>query len=267
MIRRPPRSTLFPYTTLFRSLSGKFGLHRTYAEYLMGKNRLKTKDIQRILSQVDHEHIENFDEQYIEGLYRQYMYSSYDDTKSIAFFRNAFIGKRILIICPGSSIRSHQEEIRGFAADENTVSIAVNFIPDFMSPDYTFCANKKRLSNIRIAKGVHRIITSNLIIDAGEAYESIVSFNDCVYFNSIFCEDSTLMLLKTLERSGCREMHIAGFDGFGGNGNDYYSKDYTHEEGKNITVDFVRSILSSSLNDIRLHFLTPSTYQAKEGMS
>src|SRR2546430_11972687 len=25
MIRRPPRSTLFPYTTLFRSLSGYFG--------------------------------------------------------------------------------------------------------------------------------------------------------------------------------------------------------------------------------------------------
>src|SRR2546430_13018895 len=25
MIRRPPRSTLFPYTTLFRSLLGKFG--------------------------------------------------------------------------------------------------------------------------------------------------------------------------------------------------------------------------------------------------
>src|SRR6476661_9263217 len=26
MIRRPPRSTLFPYTTLFRSLSGRRGL-------------------------------------------------------------------------------------------------------------------------------------------------------------------------------------------------------------------------------------------------
>src|SRR3989441_3045228 len=26
MIRRPPRSTLFPYTTLFRSLAAKFGI-------------------------------------------------------------------------------------------------------------------------------------------------------------------------------------------------------------------------------------------------
>src|SRR3712207_8423221 len=28
MIRRPPRSTLFPYTTLFRSLLGGDGVHR-----------------------------------------------------------------------------------------------------------------------------------------------------------------------------------------------------------------------------------------------
>src|SRR3712207_8052343 len=27
MIRRPPRSTLFPYTTLFRSRSGKISIH------------------------------------------------------------------------------------------------------------------------------------------------------------------------------------------------------------------------------------------------
>src|SRR5258707_9898984 len=30
MIRRPPRSTLFPYTTLFRSWNGSFGALRRY---------------------------------------------------------------------------------------------------------------------------------------------------------------------------------------------------------------------------------------------
>src|SRR3712207_7535619 len=29
MIRRPPRSTLFPYTTLFRSLTGWYNWHRS----------------------------------------------------------------------------------------------------------------------------------------------------------------------------------------------------------------------------------------------
>src|SRR5258705_7557898 len=33
MIRRPPRSTLFPYTTLFRS-EKTFGIDRTFADYI-----------------------------------------------------------------------------------------------------------------------------------------------------------------------------------------------------------------------------------------
>src|SRR5258708_31637108 len=33
MIRRPPRSTLFPYTTLFRSLDLARGLHAAYARH------------------------------------------------------------------------------------------------------------------------------------------------------------------------------------------------------------------------------------------
>src|SRR2546422_5090425 len=33
MIRRPPRSTLFPYTTLFRSVIGAIGILRDMREY------------------------------------------------------------------------------------------------------------------------------------------------------------------------------------------------------------------------------------------
>src|SRR3712207_7194131 len=34
MIRRPPRSTLFPYTTLFRSIHIRNAVHAVYFEYL-----------------------------------------------------------------------------------------------------------------------------------------------------------------------------------------------------------------------------------------
>src|SRR2546427_5855909 len=33
MIRRPPRSTLFPYTTLFRSVSSGLQIYRAYARF------------------------------------------------------------------------------------------------------------------------------------------------------------------------------------------------------------------------------------------
>src|SRR3712207_7104331 len=44
MIRRPPRSTLFPYTTLFRSQSGRFLLMcriPVYAEYCLSSGSSK----------------------------------------------------------------------------------------------------------------------------------------------------------------------------------------------------------------------------------
>src|SRR5215467_15236211 len=39
MIRRPPRSTLFPYTTLFRSVEDGV-VHHTYSTYARGVERL-----------------------------------------------------------------------------------------------------------------------------------------------------------------------------------------------------------------------------------
>src|SRR3712207_7374044 len=39
MIRRPPRSTLFPYTTLFRSLRERHILHPTFEVGAVGVNR------------------------------------------------------------------------------------------------------------------------------------------------------------------------------------------------------------------------------------
>src|SRR2546430_10316635 len=42
MIRRPPRSTLFPYTTLFRSL---FGHHRRGVARLVGDDRHLTEEL------------------------------------------------------------------------------------------------------------------------------------------------------------------------------------------------------------------------------
>ncbi len=243
------------------ALSGKYGLHRTYAEYLMHKNRLKTKDIQRILSMVDSEHIELFDESYIEALYRRYMSSSFDDSKSIRFLQESLEGKRVLVICPGSSISEYRTKITEFSADAHTVTFSVNFIPDFLTPTYAFCANMKRIINIRDANSIHRIITSNIIDDADHVYESVVSYNDCAYFNGVFCEDSTLMLLKMLERCGCSEVYIAGFDGFQGENRNYYRLDYSWEEGDNVTTEQVCNILFSSLSKISLHFLTPSAYQ------
>src|SRR3712207_9031762 len=47
MIRRPPRSTLFPYTTLFRSKELRESLERLSATYIYSKNAFYSKDIEK----------------------------------------------------------------------------------------------------------------------------------------------------------------------------------------------------------------------------
>src|SRR2546425_6054402 len=59
MIRRPPRSTLFPYTTLFRSLQGVFESFRSHeVRYLViggiASIRMSRSNVERLLRSEEH---------------------------------------------------------------------------------------------------------------------------------------------------------------------------------------------------------------------
>ena len=242
------------------ALSGKYGIHRTYPEYLLKKNRLKTKDIQRILRMVDKDHREMFDEEYIEGLYRKYVSVEFDDSRSKVYLHDQIENRRVLVLCPGKTLAENREDILSYIRRNNALVISVNFVPDFISPDYVFCANAKRILNIIDVKGPVRIITSNLVEIAEGAFEYAFSYNNAVYFNEVFCEDSTLMLLKILQDCGCECVSIAGFDGFSEGEQNYYIQDYTREKGSNITIKTVKHILQTALDRVKLNFITPSAY-------
>ncbi len=246
------------------ALSGKYKIHRTYPEYLLKKNRLKTKDIQRILRMVDKDHIEMFDESYIEDLYRKYITVDYDDTQSRSWLSAQIAGQKIVVLCPGKKLAENREAVLAEIEKNEAKVFSINFVPDFLEPDYVFCANVKRLPNVVDTEGPIRLITSNLIEAAENNYEQAFSFNDCVYFNEEFCEDSTLMLLKLLMECGCERVAIAGFDGFQDGAQNYYIPTYTREQGTNIPARKVKHILSNSLDRLHIDFLTPSAYQPIE---
>ncbi len=244
------------------ALSGKYGVHRTYAEFLMGKHRLKTKDIQRILSSIDKEHVEMFDEEYVEELYRRYVDVECDDQAAVLTLLSALAGKNVMVICPGSSINSYRSELKAFVSKEDTVVISVNFIPDFVKPNFVFCANAKRLCNIPSNTDIPCLLTSNLEVSDEITQNALVfSFNNSVYFNEMFCEDSTVMLLKILSRCQCKEVYMAGFDGFVKNNLNYYMDSYTKESGVYVDVKTIQRIIRESLSDLHLNFLTPSAYE------
>ena len=184
----------------------------------------------------------------------------YDDSGSKAAFSELTAGKNIVVLCPGSTLKRYGEQIRDYIDRNNSYVISVNFSPSAFRTDGIFCANAKRVPNLLESKGCTRLITSNLI-DLVDEYDYAFSFNDAVYFSGAFCEDSTLMLLKVLRDCGCRQLSIAGFDGFVEGAENYYMHDYTRKDGRNVSVKEVRRILETTLQDLSIEFLTPSAYE------
>src|SRR5258708_39837760 len=70
MIRRPPRSTLFPYTTLFRSLRSQLGAElyrrciKTYLErHAFGS--VVTEDLNRVIEELSGQSFDQFFDQWV----------------------------------------------------------------------------------------------------------------------------------------------------------------------------------------------------------
>ncbi len=245
------------------ALSAKYYLHRTYAEYLMKKNRLKTKDIQRILSQIDSSEAETFNEEYIEKLYSAYMSVEYDDSldkcklqKKLAQFKD------FVVVAPGSSIASNVEKIRNRCTEETCV-IAVNSNPESLGimANFIFLTNMKRYDAVKNRSiDIELVITSNLIRDITKQ-DYTISFNDAVRFKDDYCDDSTLMLLNLLSKMGVKAVILAGFDGIVNGAMNYYDKTFDQHKDKKTQSEKVQRILDGSFENLSREFLTVSQYR------
>lgn len=241
-------------------LSAKYRLHRTYAEYLMGKKRLNMKDIQRILSAVERSEAEMFNEEYIEQLYMDYLGGDVDDSKARRELSRRLDGARsVLLIAPGKSIAIHEDEVRRAKADSDVV-IGVNFSPAAFGSDMVFCTNAKRLGLLGDDSDV--FVTSNLS-KGSELFqeERVLSFNELAFYSERFCDDSTIMLLSLLDGLEYKGIvRVAGFDGFSGDGANFCDEvlEMTHSNiVDNASVEAAIAKLGDSLC---IEFVTPSLH-------
>ncbi|MBP5595186.1 MAG: aldolase catalytic domain-containing protein [Pseudobutyrivibrio sp.] len=242
------------------ALSAKYYLHRTYAEHLINKKRLKTKDIQRILSQVDASEAETFNEEYIDKLYMDYMDVKYDDKEDKKTLKELLTGyKNVLVMAPGESLKTAKEKIEAINKDD-TCTIAVNFIPE-TGADIVFLTNMKRYDSIIDARDNTKLaITSNLMRDI-EGYDMAFEYNELVYFNDEYNDDSTLMLINLLSKLGQKDIMFAGFDGRK-NGKLNFVDDSLdgHQDDPGRSKNTKR-ILDSVFEGINKTFITESEYK------
>lgn len=256
--QREPWGYAIPY-----ALSAKYHLHRTYAEFLIGKKRLKTKDIQRILVQVDSSEAETFNEKYIDKLYREYMNVEYNDVDDIVSFeKNIEKYEKVLILAPGESLKCYKHELLQWI-NEKVCVISVNFNSKLLGilPQFIFLTNMKRYDAIKKSLSHSKlIITSNLIRDISEQ-DYTFAYNNLVSFQDNYCDDSTLMLLNLLKRVGVKKVMFAGFDGRKNGVLKFFDDSFDRKQIKATGGILVKHILDSAFYDMEKKFLTESEYE------
>lgn len=244
------------------ALSGKYRLHRTYAEYLMGKWKIHTSDIERILKEVDVSESEMFNEEYIEELYRTYMSVSVDDADNLSEIKQALDGRCVLIIAPGISVNAYRSVLIEHIYKNNPMVITVHCRLDGIKSDFEFFTTIKRYDLFHSEENsAKEIVTSNLT-----RYENVdktaltISYRRLAYHSEDFCDDSVLMLFNMLKSIGLNKVSIAGFDGFDSMSENFYMEGLSRSADK-AKSEKVKSLLSKHYSDMEIDFITPSYYE------
>lgn len=241
------------------AISAQCGVHRTYAEYLVNKERLMTKDVRRILKSIPEEKSEIFDKDFVEMQYKAYMNAAYDDTTYIGQLADKLKEyENVIILAPGQSIKdlTLDEALR-----KKSCLITVNFDYKEGSVDLCYWTNAKRLGYASNLDSSKLVITSNLRDELPDA-KYIISRNELIYHDDIWSDDSTLMLLNLLKRLGVKSIYIAGFDGFSKDKGNFFDEQYErmvreYDYDTNSRITILRKVYSS----MKIHFLTPSVYE------
>lgn len=240
------------------ALSAQCSVHRTYAEYLTKKERLRTKDIRRLLNSINREEAEVFNQAYIEEKYQKYMGAKYDDSAAFRELSGKLSGfPSVILIAPGSSIKDYELDE---AITRDACVVSVNFVYEKSDVAFYFFSNAKRLGYAGDLDDSKMIITSNLINDVQKA-RYVLSRNELVYHDDVFCDDSTLMVLNLLRRLGTKRIYIAGFDGFHKGSTNFYDqglersvRDDDYDKENRIRI------LQGAYSKLAITYLTPSVY-------
>lgn len=243
-------------------LSAKYNLHRNYAEYLLTKGSLSSRDMHQLLRLIPEDKKSVFDQDYMEYLYQQYENHTISDEKTLEALRDSFADRKVLVLAPGPGLEKYRNKVEAYQKEQDLLPVSVNFFYDRQDQGYAFFSNSKRFQEYRSLRrqGPQVILTSN--ITAGIRPRDHVINRYRLSSGEKEKENSGILLLRLLVLLGVREAALAGFDGY-------------QEGKKNYLEGYFGAFASAPMGDnqaaakelkklskkIRLTFLTPSAYE------
>ena len=245
--------------------------HPNYASYLINRKTLTAKSISIILSRISSNERDEFNESHIAELYIRYQQTMIDDSGDIKALTSILLGREVLIVAPGPTVRNYIELIDSYIADTKPVIISVNHEGNGISPHLCFFSNDKRFQRYKeVGKGKQAwpeiIVTSNVKSENTD-YKYRINYSNYLNSKSDVNDNATLMLLSLLCRLNVSRVALAGFDGFNSNSKssiNYYEEDMeTSLDGivfQNLNKQ-ISEVVREYRRNLELQFLTPSVYE------
>ena len=242
-------------------LSAVHNAHPNYAGYLSDKHSLTIDMMDDIFARMDPEKKVEYNKEYIEKVYNDYMDAGEVRKQHREDFRQKVEGKTVLLIAPGKSSTLEKELIKDYQKNNSVVTISVNFSYHYVKTDYIFVSNNIRFKEIPISDRSKCIITSNIPDDEAYLQEK---YTDLLNDNEFVKGNAGLMIAKMLIMFGVKKLVLAGFDGYSYDVIDNYAEGQRILVTKKATIDATNKgmevIFKDYSKNVELQFLTRPQY-------
>lgn len=197
-------------------IAAKDDCHPNFVKYLLNKKTLAIRDVDNILSMIEPERKLKYDEAYIESLYSEYTSARIRDSGDLKNVKETLGSRDLLLIGPGNSDNTEQDRIMKFIEEKRPVTVAVNFVPDFVKPDFIFLCNSKRYSFLfhKLENCGSKIIATSNITPLDKPFDYTVRYDYLVSENDEIWDNALVIIINLLGKMGIKEINLAGFDGF-----------------------------------------------------
>lgn len=248
-------------------ISAVHGCHPNYATYLMNRQTVNIRDIEKMITSIPEDKRGLYDKDIIANIYSNYLTHSVDDRAVILQLCEKWKEKSILVLAPGRTLVDEEAEIKEYIEKYHPYIISVNFNSEIYEEDMVFISNLKRVENYDFANvkewGKDIIVTSNIDVQQNEKVY-IVNYTDYLNLDYMISDNAGLMLCQLLKKCGVKEIALAGFDGFVADATrNYFDKELINNveaEALEMKTQKISEQLRKLKQDMNILFVTKSKY-------
>ena len=259
------RKTIWGYQKFFY-LVAKNKCHPSYLSYFQKKGNLSQTDLDALLARIEPEDKKLlYDADLAETLYQDYVKERFNTDEVITKIYAELKDQKVLLLGPGKNIVLQSEKISEFIKENKPTIISVNYIPDGYGVDYVFLSKASRYNEatIKLHDDHMKVIATSDLTPKNNDFSFVVDKNRLIKNNTIYPDNSFLMILRLLSQAGIREIHCAGFDGYSPEESNYAqpSMEYDFVKGDATVLNRqIQSLLNTEFKDLNIDFITYSEY-------